>query len=120
MTQSTLTPMSKKQPWATVLAQDLYELPLSIWAQGGSTHSQPVPLGAATPDTHVYLEAIVALHRELRHIRAGPEVDFSIKVISLQAQPLGHHYSASFGKELGDRLSSLGTRLSPPAQHGLF
>lgn len=98
MSESTVTHMSKKEPWATVLAQDLYELPLSIWAQGGSTHSQPVPLGAAAPDTHVYLEAIVALHRELRHIRAGAEVDFSVKVISLQAQPLGHQCSASFGK----------------------
>lgn len=98
MSESTVTHMSKKEPWATVLAQELYELPLSIWAQGGSTHSQPVPLGAAAPDTHVYLEAIVALHRELRHIRAGAEVDFSVKVISLQAQPLGHQCSASFGK----------------------
>lgn len=35
----------------------------------------------------MYLEAVVALHRELCHIRAGTEVDFSVKVISLQAQP---------------------------------
>lgn len=39
------------------------------------------------PDTHVYLEAVVTLHRELCHICAGTEVNFSIKVISLQAQP---------------------------------
>lgn len=38
-------------------------------------------------DTHVYLEAIVALHCKLCHVRTGAEVDFSIEVISLQVQP---------------------------------
>lgn len=48
-----------------------------------------VPLLCAhtVPDTHVYLEAIVALNCKLRHVCAGAEVDFSIKVISLQGQP---------------------------------
>ena len=39
------------------------------------------------PDTHMYLEAIVALHRKLCHVCAEAEVNFSIKVISLKAQP---------------------------------
>lgn len=38
------------------------------------------------PDTHVYLEAVVALYCKLSHVRAGAEVDFSVDVISLQAQ----------------------------------
>lgn len=38
------------------------------------------------PDTHVYLEAVVALYCKLSHVRAGAEVDFSVEVISLQAQ----------------------------------
>lgn len=37
--------------------------------------------------THVDLEAVVALHREFRHIRAGAEIDFAIEVIGLKAQP---------------------------------
>lgn len=38
MPQSTVTHEPKKQPWATKLAQDLHELPLSISAPAGSTH----------------------------------------------------------------------------------
>lgn len=79
--------MSKKQPWARVLAQDVYELPQHLGpgrehrfpGRGCSVH--------AGQDTHVYLEAVIALHCKLRHIRARTEVDFSVKVISLQAQP---------------------------------
>lgn len=106
-----------------MLAQDLYK---SDASQHLGTFPPRVPWCChsiqVVLDTHVDLEAVVALHRELCHICAGTEVDLSIKVISLQAQPPTRTSVLSQLRKrpplpsshssLEARLSSLGTRLS--------
>ena len=66
----------------------------------------------------MYLEAVVALHRKFRHVRAGAEVNFSIEVIGLQAQPpartSGQHLATS-----GTRQNAAASPRSTPVTPGL-